>query len=66
MSDQTRVDVGASLDPVAWLETVAQPDLLGALWGLYYAIYYGPVEQFKNLPDSVMKAYGRVQGALNV
>ena len=66
MSDVVRVDVDESPDPVAWLDVAAAPDMLGALWGLYYAIYYGDAEQFGKLPTSVMKAYGRVQGALNV
>jgi hypothetical protein len=66
VSDLTRVDVDASPDPIQWAELRQAPDLQGALWGLYYSIYYGSVEQITALPDPVLKAYGRVQGALGV
>jgi hypothetical protein len=35
----------------------------GALWGLYYALYYvtNAAEVFKHLPDSVLHAYLEVQ-----
>jgi hypothetical protein len=60
------VDVDATRDAVTWLESADQPKLLVALLGLYYAIYYGPVEQSKTLPDQVLRAYARAHGALNV
>jgi hypothetical protein len=64
VADLTRVDVDESPDAVQWAELTSTPDLQGALWGLYYSIYYGGVDQITALPDSVLKAYGRVQGAL--
>lgn len=66
MSDLTRVGIDATPDAVTWLESADQPNLLVALLGLYYAIYYCPGEHFKTLPDQVLRAYGRVQGTLNV
>jgi hypothetical protein len=63
VADPTPVGVDESLDPVQWLEVSSAPDLLGTLWGLYYSIYYGGAEPLKALPDSVLKAYTRVQGA---
>jgi hypothetical protein len=66
VADLSRLDVDESLDPIQWLEVGSAPDLQGALWGLYYAIYYGGGDQLKALPDSILKAYGRVQGAIGV
>lgn len=41
--------------------------LIGALWGLYYSIYYLKPEEskpfFDTAPFSVLKAYGEVQRA---
>lgn len=34
---------------------------LGALWGLYFSIYYGGIDVLNNLPRSVQDAYLRAQ-----
>jgi len=64
VADLTRVDVDESPDPIQWAELGSAPNLEGALWGLYYAIYYGDKDVVTALPDSVLNAYGRVQEAL--
>jgi hypothetical protein len=38
---------------------------LGALWGLYFAIYYGGIDLLNALPRSVQDAYNRAQKVLN-
>jgi hypothetical protein len=45
----------------ALLEQESPPGVVGALWGLYYAIYYGTKEAVTSLPDPVLNAYMRVQ-----
>ena len=38
-----------------------------ALLGLYYALYYAPMDWWQrgDIPDSVVKAYARVQEAMD-